>query len=609
MCGLATSGVHKASAALIVSAWLAAGLRLLERNVAKIEEFGRPMYSVNDIAIPEEGTGNRCASLRFDITTHSFEVDTKLQDESSVAWACFDDRMEETGWCGLEVSTTKSDEVPLSVRSYGAGLLEGLLTQKRIYQFHENGRTLYNKDTGDGHPSLRSEVDRTLGLIRVVWADFAGGDAGIEPVDPYAKQAWVALLQMRGIRDGHNLAANKVGAKLLTAEDMLLMNMHAELPALVQVHRRALQNRIRAANATAEVRADFPIEPPARWGARRPHGSAVARRLGPVQSPEDLLMGHVTFGDYGEMTRIFKHYSLHAGSHASTVAMSSYPGCVGSTDDYIMNDKGFVAMSTSLFVPGHGKYAELRDTIDGLPSFVRSLIATRVATSPLMWARIYGFFPGIAGGKQWILADYNKLHLQQPLSKDTVWLVESLPGLQSEEDVSEKLRTDGFFEVHAEPLLTEIRHEFGLPALYGTNGTRFTSGFGNSLLEEAMSVQSIENLQALLGSSQSVPAGATAVTSRLDLDPEEPIPFGGIDAKVTSKCLVQKLGSQIHAGPPATPGGDGFKWASLQDRFPDWPRKGLPAAYTFDWVDMLPGALGSTTDESNAECSDDETVS
>lgn len=195
------------------------------------------------------------------------------------------------------------------------------------------------------------------------------------------------------------------------------------------------------------------------------------------------------------------------------------------------------------------------------------------------------------------------MKLQQPLGQDTVWLVESLPGLQRERDVSHTLRTDGFFEVHAEPLFQEIRDVYGLPAL---KGTEFTGGAGNSLLEEAMSVQSIENLQTLLGSGQSVPTGATAVTSRLDLDAREPVPFGGIDAKVTSKCLVQKLGSQVHAGPPHMPGGDGFKWSQLQERYPDWPRRGLPAAYKFDWVDAMPGALGKTTDESNAECSDDE---
>jgi len=621
---------RRAGFVLFASALTSVGLRILDRNGSQPPSHAQPLYTVNDISIPDEGTGNRCVSLRMDKTTHAFEVDTKPQDESSVAWACFHDRMEETGWCGLEVSTTEAADVPLSVRAYGAGLLEGLLTQKRMYEFYENAASLYNKDT-DGDPSLRASVDRALGMIRGAWTDFAEPqEPATEPTDPLEKQAWVALRQMRGIRDGYNLAADRVGAKLLSTDDMFLMNMHAELPALVELYRRSLQTRVRVATAAtragslpteslpshperkppsvaAPVLADSPVGPRARWGARRPHGSAVARRLGPEQSPEDLLMGHVTVGDYGEMTRIFKHYTLHSGAHVGKIAMSSYPGCVGSTDDYIMNDKGFVAMSTSLFVPGEGEFSVPPKTISGLPSFVRSLIAIRIATSPLMWERIYGFFHGIAGGKQWLLADYSKMQVQQPLSANTVWLVESLPGLQRSRDVSETLRRDGFFEVHAEPLLPKIRQAFGLPIL---EEEQFSAGSDNSLLqEEAKSVQSIENARQLLGSAQTVPAGKTPISSRLDLDPQEPVPFGGIDAKVTSKCLVHKLGSQIHSGPPRMPGGDGFNWQAMQDSFPDWPREGLPETYKFGWVDALPGALENSVDESNAECSDDEDTS
>jgi len=154
----------------------------------------------------------------------------------------------------------------------------------------------------------------------------------------------------------------------------------------------------------------------ARWASHMPRGSAVVRRVGPEGTPEDMISGHVTFGNYGEMLRMMKTYKINFGTNVGKVTMSSYPACVSSTDDYFVTNKGFVVMSTNLWVPDSGEYAWPSKTNEGLPSFVRALIATRLAVHPRMWAKTYGFLTGIAGAKQWLIADYGKLKPGQKMT-------------------------------------------------------------------------------------------------------------------------------------------------------------------------------------------------
>merc|ERR1719387_2121050 len=82
-----------------------------------------------------------------------------------------------------------------------------------------------------------------------------------------------------------------------------------------------------------------------------------------------------------------------------------------------------------------------------------------------------------------------------------------------------------------------------------------------------------------------------AVSARMDLDQAlGHIPNGGIDAKVTNKCLFKNLQCQASSGPthdqqPV------FRWrqeGTGEDLYPDWPHDGLPNVWNFGWVQMTP---------------------
>jgi len=557
--------------------------------------FGRALYQINYVEMPNHTTGNRCITARMDKYTHSLQVDEKEADQNSIAWACYNDIINQTGWATLVVTTTSDTDVPLQVRAYTAGLVEGLLTAPRIGQFHKNVVDLLKKDTNGGAALMA--VDRVLRMSLIAWEEFAGGDAHVEPKSDLTKQAWAALLQLRGIRDGNNLLSEDDNVTPLSAYQVMMTNMHAEIPGIVELYGRSEQAKLLSSFMQPTASADKPGENGwPRWAAHAPKGSAIVRRVGTMTRPDDMLSAHVTFGEYGEMIKIMKTYKLHFGTLINDVTMSSYPGCVSSTDDYFITGRGFVLMSTSLWLPSSGEYSKPAITNDGLPSFLRAIMATRLATAPRMWAKVYGYIPGIAGAKQWVVADYSKFKALQPIANDTVWMVESLPRVQRANDVSHILRDSSFFEAHGVPHFADIRKIYGLPP---SGPGAYEEMRGAALIDKGATINNLATARQMLREVRTSRHDQIPITARSDLDPSKPIPAGGTDAKATNKCLVQKMGTQAVSGPPLMPGGSPFRWkeANGKETFPGWPHSGVPDEWNFDWVSAVPGVLQPVTPE------------
>mmetsp|Transcript_68678 Transcript_68678/g.128125 ORF Transcript_68678/g.128125 Transcript_68678/m.128125 type:complete len:658 (-) Transcript_68678:55-2028(-) len=593
---------------------------------------GRPLYTLNTIEMPENLTGKACITLRFDLKSHSLSVDVGEKDPNFVATACYNDAIERTGWSTLKVVTTDSPGVPLAVRAFGAGFVEGLLTHQRISQFSSNVKLLLAKDLAMDE-ALRLTVERRLRYALLAWERMSGGDATIVPDGDLPKQAWAALLQMRGIRDGHNVMAGATQSGFVTAYDCMLLNMHAELSSLTGLYGRSqatellrlqlgshdsalLQtsatrsSKLRGASTAQDGEASQRAQPSSAmdndwvlWTAHKPRGTAFVRRVGPKGGPDDLLSGHVTFANYGEAVRVMKHYHLNFDTLVTDISMSSYPGCISSTDDYFVTNKGFALMSTTLYIPSSGNFSIPSASAEGLPAFLRATIATRLASLPRTWAKVYGYLPGLAATKQWLLVDYSKLKEQQPLGNDTVWLVESLPRLQRSGDVTDYLRTHGYFTAQGQPFFRQIRELFGFSEFAPSS---YELHHQSSLVDKASTINSLSNAREVL--TELVSSRGTkqaSITARYDLLKKNAIPAGGIDAKVTGKCLVQRLGFQGKSGPAATQGASPFTWLtpSAEELWPGWPHDGVPDVLDFDWASISgDGTITYPLDPSMSAC-------
>lgn len=576
------------------------------------DSTGRLLYAMNTVELPTNISGKKCITARHDDATHAMVVDTSDHDDNSLCWACYEDSINSTGWDHLMVETSPDEDVPLQTRAYCAGLVEGLLTSKQIFTFYQNVNDLLVKDIGAGYLPM---IERVMRTALVAWETYSGGDAGLEPTDDLARQAWAAMIQLRGIRDGNNILAYTNETQEISMYQLMLVNMHAELPAIVQLYAFSEQAKLlyasdqQAASGGSFLqmhsqthRAKSDGRTWTRWSAHKAHGTAIVKRTGPRTQPLDLLAGHVTYGEYSEMNRMLKHYNLHFGTLISGLHMSSYPGCISSTDDFIMTNHGFVLMSTSLFLPTTGEYSEPPTTNDGFPSFLRSAIASRLATQPRMWAKVYAYLAGIAAGKQWLILDYSKFKQGQMLANDTLWMVESLPRLQRAGDVTHSLYASGFFEAHGVPHFRQIREVFGYPA---TGPGSYQEHRASSLVDKGSTISSLHNLREVLQETSSS-RGPTQIpiNTRNDLLPEDPIPSGGTDIKVTGLCLARKNKFQAKSGPPPATDKTNFSWSSSggAPKFNGWPRRGQPNLWNFDFHTTSEHSLSGPVGGSDGDC-------
>jgi len=559
---------------------------------------GRPLFQLNTVELSKRTQRKQCTTLRFDKKTHALTADPREHDVNSVAWGCYEDRVPDTGWGSLSISSTDRDDIPLVVRAYGAGFVEGLLTYQRIMQFANNVHKLVELDA-DGHPSRMQAVETVLHRVLAEWEKYAGGDAHAEPTEDLPRQAWAALLQLRGIRDGSNYMAMKRGQSVISLYQLLEMNMHFELAGIMEVYAGSLQAGGGGLGQESD-RVDKSVSLWKVWAAHLSHGSGVVRRIGTRGDAEDLVTGGVAMGNFGEMLRIAKHYHLHFGNLVKGFSMSSYPGCISSTDDYIITTRGWVLLSAWF---GQLKGQQARPMLDhgGMPAFLRATLALRLATNPRTWAKVYGSLAGLAGGKQWLIVDYSLIKEGQSLANDTVWLVESLPTVERAGDVTEHVRQDGFFEIHGAPFFRAVREALGWsPTRHGSRDQhRFSA-----LHDKASTIHDLASAREVLTEVDPSrdPTVQLPIAPRLDLGGVMPIPHGAIDAKVASRCLVQKLAFQGRSSPGFSKSRQPFSWENDTHGFAAWPHLGVPAVGNKDWVDLMVGGMSSPLAGNNSAC-------
>jgi len=547
---------------------------------------GRPLYNMNVVELPANRTGRHCVTLRMDSKTHALTIDPGDHDVNSIAWGCFNDAINETGWSMLSITSSDSPKVPVALRAYGAGMLEGVLTYERIEHFTHDVIELFEKDI-ENETAVGTETKRVVRQSLAAWEAMAGGNPDMMPEDDLGQQAWVALLQFRGIRDGYNMMIHQTTlGRPRSSYDFMLVNMHAELPSVMQMWGRSLEG-LHYTDPNNSSNTGYQPEW-RRWSAHKSKGTAFVRRVGSALDPEDFISGHATFGEYSQMTRMMKRYHLNTGTLVTDIALSSYPGCISSTDDYFQTNRGFVLMSTSLYVPPSGNYSKPDMSYGpGLPAFLRATIATRLATLPRMWARLYGTLPGVAAAKQWLLVDYSRLKDQQPISNDTVWLVESLPTLQRSADVTHLLRSQGFAEAHGVPYFRQIREAFGydphVPSSYEEHRS-------SALVDQASTIGTLDDARGVLSTvGGSRGAEQIEIAARLDLqNSNRSIPAGSIDGKVASKCLVEAFSFLCRSGPPVPTSGKAFAWTDEHggDLWKGWPHGSQPNRWAYDWVSI-----------------------
>jgi len=172
------------------------------------------------------------------------------------------------------------------------------------------------------------------------------------------------------------------------------------------------------------------------------------------------------------------------------------------------------------------------------------------------------------------------------------------------EDMTAYLNSNGYFPSFNRPYFPTTREASGHTKAEGSHGDlyswsenararRFKSEVHNVNAAGGMRMAMTQNLYPKAGST----SPGHEISARMDLLSVDAMPNGGIDAKVTGRCLqkllsVQAISSPSHQFLPP------FRWQftdgakKSMEVWPGFPHVGMPNIWNFDFVQISPNGAG-----------------
>lgn len=350
------------------------------------------------------------------------------------------------------------------------------------------------------------------------------------------------------------------------------------------------------------------------WEKKLRRGGRCSALVRVTPENQDLIVGHTTWDDYSKMTRIWKYYNWKIyGKWTSVqhIGMSSYPGCISSTDNFFMLDNGLVIMDTTLEIINTKIYDRVAEfpANPHIPVFAHVMMVNRMAKNAVQWQMLFSERNSGQENAQWMIVDFNKFVPGEPLLDGAFFVIEMVPGTIQKKELAGHIRSTGYFASYNRPFFPETRAQSGHAAAEAHYGALFSYG-GNPratiFANHAPNVANLFDMRLLMRRNNYPNEGILpnepghAISARNDLDPVNQIPNGGIDAKITNRCLFAGLQCQAVSGPthdtqPA------FTWGCGDtDTHGGWPHMGLPCSWGFEWVQMTPSQMLNRLNDLNS---------
>ncbi|EDW73026.1 uncharacterized protein Dwil_GK17322 [Drosophila willistoni] len=405
-----------------------------------------------------------------------------------VARICYKDSVYENGWAQIEVETQRT--YPDWVQAYAAGILEGSLTWKNIYNQWAN--TISSSCERD--ESAQKFCEWLRELLTTNYAKLKKQAEIRAEHDHYWHQLHLFFNQLEGLETGYIRGASRARSDLeeeIPLSDFLLMNAAADIQDLKIYYENYVLNGNMTVADGGEPKNFF-----------LPSATMLTKILRGDQpkSSLQLLFGHSTAGSYSSMLRIQKRYKFHyhfsPNQRSQTVpgvdiTFTGYPGILGSTDDfYVVKGRQVQSIVGGVQIKNENlKLWQTVDTKDIVPLVARVMAANRISQNRRTWARAMTRHP-FTGAKQWITVDLNKLgeqdNLYNTLDRDEkhddaavqlsdkdkaaiqarhdqlqgmIWIAEQLPGRMHIKDVTEHflLSNTSTWLAKGRPYFQEIR--------------------------------------------------------------------------------------------------------------------------------------------------------
>ncbi|XP_049513987.1 putative phospholipase B-like 2 [Dermacentor silvarum] len=458
-----------------------------------------------------------------------------------VAWANFQNDIPNSGWSYLEVES--SPNVPDEVQAYAAGALEAHLTRKLIDAQWENVFAHYCDNQTKYCTKLYDFLEKNLEYSR-------RNEKRLRAVDPYWNLVHIQMRQIRGLSDAFDNVPLDASREVTNVTRALLFSLIGDFidleAALGRTPDIGSLNVVPACTAFVKV----------------------------VGDNEDLYVAHNAWFLYKSMLRIQKKYTFpwhYTACYISdgiipghTITMSSYPGKLVSMDDFYLTSAG-LAVTETWVESGNPDLWQLLDPEAAPLTWMRALVATRLATSGREWVDLFGKKNSGTYNNQYVIVDYKLFKPGTAIVKDTLWIIEQMPGIMRQKDVSEILQKQKYWPSYNVPYFEDVFIISGQAALVAQYGDYFT--YDNNprakiFRRDHVKVTDTDSMMALMRYNDytrdpfsrcncTPPYNPVyAVSSRYDLlDPHGKYdipkmyrrPVGGMDTKLTSYERFQKL--------------------------------------------------------------------
>jgi hypothetical protein len=348
------------------------------------------------------------------------------------------------------------------------------------------------------------------------------------------------------------------------------------------------------------------------WEARMAYDGHCSAYVRVTDGFGDMFTAHNTWGDYTQMTRVWKYYDFpikNGDMMAKNIGFSSYPGAISSMDDFYQMDSGLVVVDTTLEILDPFIWDFVIDRqVSGVmtvPNFMHIMIANKMAKTPQHWTALYNTKNSGTYNVQWMVVDYNNFIPGKPVADNVFWVLETMPALTHAEDLSHRLRSHGYWGAYNRPYFMDIRKKTKfdkaqkkLGNLYSwqdnPRAVIFKGLAGVNAIPDARNMI-YRNKYPLAGIAPNTPGHE--ISARFDLSPMTAFPNGGIDAKLTSKCLFGLFATQIVSGPVHTDV-PVFSWKNDDgtEKWPGFAHTGQPDTWNFGWIQMTPNGAGAPLD-------------
>lgn len=462
------------------------------------------------------------------------------------AWACFQNRTYQEGWSYLEVETNPSVED--GIQAYAAGALEAHLTRQLMDNHWLNMFGGYCRGNSLYCSRLRQFFDANIG--------FSQGMQDLHrETDSYWHMVDLQMTQLAGLNDVFENQELNYKNRLTRTSRVLFLSAIGDLLDLeLKFGRFKDLHSLMALTCSALIK----IAP----------------------GNKDIYFAHTSWFTYKSMLRMQKKYKFpwHTAGQSNTtggivpghtITMSSYPGCLNSFDDFYLTSAGLAVMETSLKNTNHQLLRYVRPN-SGPLTWVRNMVASRLATSGSQWAAIFSRFNSGTYNNQWMVLDYKLFIPGGSLQPGMLWLVEQLPGIMESADITTVFQKQGYWASYNEAYLPSIAPETRPPGWerarnhYDLDPRARTARVMHEHATDMDAMKAFMRFTVQSGVcplpcnySQLIADELASACPRFDLLLRGP--SGGTDTKITNSGLFESLEFEAVSGPTAQ-GVPPFSW-------------------------------------------------